>query len=65
MSGKCGCNGGFTLTVAQVIAELQKFPSDMPVKLAWEGLHVRIEPEDFTVHQSELGVWVEVDASQY
>jgi len=38
-----------TLTVSELIACLQKFPPDMPVVAAWEGIFVGIKDENINI----------------
>lgn len=40
-----------TFTVSELISELEKYPSDMPILPAWEGIHTAITKESFSVDE--------------
>jgi predicted FMN-binding regulatory protein PaiB len=44
-----GHEAGKTLTVAELKKELEKYPDNMPVMAAWEGVKAYINPEWFEV----------------
>ena len=42
---KLGHVAGETMTVGELMAELAKFPADMPILYEWEGQHVMAKPD--------------------
>ena len=50
-----GHESGSTMIVEELIAELSKYPKDMPVFGAWEGVNGFVTPDGFAVERVHKG----------
>jgi hypothetical protein len=56
---------GMTMTVAELIAELQKHDPSMPVLATWEGVLAGIRPENFEVGEYDGRQQLTLDVEMY
>lgn len=54
-----------TMTVAELIAELQKHDPSMPVLATWEGVLAGIRPENFEVGEYDGRQQLTLDVEMY
>jgi hypothetical protein len=52
---KLGHEAGKTMTVAELKAELDKYPDGMPVLATWEGIHTFFSPDCFEIKEWSAG----------
>lgn len=53
------------MTVAELIAELNKHAPDMPVLATWEGVLAGIRPENFAVEEYDGRQQLTIDVEMY
>lgn len=52
---KSGIIAGETMTVIELINELEKYGSELPVMATWEGIHAYITTNDFEIDTIQKG----------
>lgn len=56
---------GMTMTVAELIAELQKHAPETPVLATWESVLAGIRPENFETEEYEGRTQLTIDVEMY